>query len=194
MYSQSVKDILFNRIGFGTPQESGFSLTIDEANSSGTSGRLFKYFHSLVTIENIQASIDKINADSTEFNAILLEIKQNAVLEILPLILDKHIDYDATKDYDLTIEDNVTLFDDAIGYKVAINCLEMFLSTKRSNFPERNAKLSASNLKLELEGFKNENGVLVAQGLVQKFNKSINDARNKIFPFTVNVNDASNNW
>lgn len=194
MYSESIKDILFDRIGFGTPQENGFGLTIDQANSSGTSGRLFKYFHSLVTVENINASIDKINADSTQFNAILLEIKTNAVLEILPLILDKHTDYDALKDYDSTIESNITLFDDAIGYKVAINCLEMFLSTKRSNFSERNVKLSASNLKLELEGFRNDNGVLVAQGLVQKFNKSIKDARNKIFPFTVKVNDASNNW
>lgn len=194
MYSESIKDILFSRIGFGTPQENGFSLVIDEANSLGLSGRLFRYFHSLVTIENINGSIDNQTADSAQFNVILLEIKKNAVLEILPLILDKHSDYDPLKDYDLTIESNITLFDDAIGYKVAINCLEMFLSTKRSNFSERNVKLSASNLKLELEGFRNDNGVLVAQGLVQKFNRSIKDARAKIFPFTIKVNDASNNW
>ena len=193
MYSEEIIQSLTERIGFGSPQEDSFVLAISEAIQNGASGRIFKSFHSLVTLENIIAAIEKQNSNAEEFEALLNEYRKGAVLEVLSLILDSHQDYVSNDSYDAIITQNVTLFDNAIGYKVAVMVIEMFMSTKRSNIVERNAKLSVSNLKLELEGYRNDSGVLVAKGLVHKFENAIKTAQKKIFPFRLTVED-SNAW
>ena len=193
MYSEEIIQSLTERIGFGSPQEDSFVLAISEAIQNGASGRFFKSFHSLVTLENIIAAIEKQNINSEEFEALLNEYREGAVLEVLSLILDSHQDYVSNDSYDATITQNINIFDNAIGYKVAIMVIEMFMSTKRSNIVERNAKLSVSNLKLELEGYRNDSGVLVAKGLVHKFENAIKTAQKKIFPFKLTVEDG-NAW
>ena len=181
MYSQDIITTLTNRIGFGLPLENGFAYNVSEANSTGTSLRLFNKFHALCTIENIFSALPELENEAA-FNSVLTGIRSAAVLEVLPVVLNKHKDYDNATDYDQTITDNITLFDDCIGYKGAIMILEMIMTTKESNLAERNAKLTASSLKLEIEGFKNDYGHLVASGLVQKYNLSIQRAVDKIFP------------
>lgn len=166
---------------------------MSEAIQNGASGRFFKSFHSLVTLENIIEAIEKREPTAEQFEAILNEYRKGAVLEVLSLIMDQHPDYIAKDSYDAVITENNVLFDNAIGYKVAIMVIEMFMSTKRSNIVERNAKLSVSNLKLELEGYRNDSGVLVAQGLVHKFQNAIKLAQNKLFPFKIIVQDG-NAW
>lgn len=193
MYSEEIIQSLTERIGFGSPQEDSFALAISEAIQNGASGRFFKSFHSLVTLENIIAAIEKQNINAEEFEALLNEYREGAVLEVLSLILDSHQDYVNNDSYDASITQNVNLFDNAIGYKVAIMVIEIFMSTKRSNIVERNAKLSVSNLKLELEGYRNDSGVLVAKGLVHKFENAIKTAQKKIFPFKLTVEDG-NAW
>ena len=106
--------------------------------------------------------------------------------------MDKHKNYADIEDYDPIIENYKILFDDAIGYKVAMMVLELFMTTRRSNLHERNARLSINNLKLELEGFKNDQGHLVASGLVQKYNLAVKKAVNKIFPFEIIVQNGTN--
>jgi hypothetical protein len=66
----------------------------------------------------------------------------------------------------------LVLFEDAVGYKVAISVLELFISTERLNTTERSAQMAISSLKLEIEGWK-MNLELVANGLGQKLNKAI---------------------
>lgn len=193
MYSEEIIQSLTERIGFGSPQEDSFTLTISEAIQIGASGRVFKSFHSLVTLENIIAAVENINPTAVEFIEILDELKKGAVLESLSLILDSHKDYINDDSYDASITQNISLFDNVIGYKVAIMVIEMFMTTKRNNIVERNAKLSVSNLKLELEGYRNETGVLVAKGLVHKFENAIKTAQKKIFPFKIIVQDG-NAW
>ena len=193
MYSPEIIQSLTERIGFGSPQEDGFTLTISEAIQNGDSGRTFKSFHSLVTLENIIAGIEKEQPTATQFEQILNEYRKGAVLEVLNVIMDQHPDYVANDSYDAIITENIALFDNAIGYKVAVMVIEMFMSTKRKNIVERNAKLAVSNLKLELEGYRNDSGVLVAQGLVHKYGNAIKLAQNKLFPFKVVVNDG-NAW
>lgn len=193
MYSEEIIQSLTERIGFGSPQEDSFTLTMSEAIQIGASGRVFKSFHSLVTLENIIAAIENLEPTAEEFEAILDEFKKGAVLEVLSLVLDSHQDYINDDSYDASITKNISLFDNAIGYKVAIMVIEMFMSTKRSNIVERNAKLSVSNLKLELEGYRNDSGILVAQGLVHKFGNAIKLAQNKLFPFKIIVQDG-NAW
>ena len=193
MYSEEIIQSLTERIGFGSPQEDSFVLAISEAIQNGASGRVFKSFHSLVTLENIIEAIEKREPTAEQFEAILNEYRKGAVLEVLSLVLDSHEDYINDDSYDASITQNISLFDNAIGYKVAIMVIEMFMSTKRSNIVERNAKLSVSNLKLELEGYRNDSGILVAQGLVHKFGNAIKSAQNKLFPFKIIVQDG-NAW
>ena len=193
MYSEEIIQSLTERIGFGSPQEDSFVLAISEAIQNGASGRVFKSFHSLVTLENIIEAIEKREPTAEQFEAILNEYRKGAVLEVLSLVLDSHEDYINDDSYDASITQNINLFDNAIGYKVAIMVIEMFMSTKRSNIVERNAKLSVSNLKLELEGYRNDSGILVAQGLVHKFGNAIKLAQNKLFPFKIIVQDG-NAW
>lgn len=193
MYSEEIIQSLTERIGFGSPQEDSFTLTMSEAIQNGASGRIFKSFHSLVTLENVIAAIENLQPTAEEFEAILDEFKTGAILEVLSLVLDSHEDYINDDSYDASITQNISLFDNAIGYKVAIMVIEMFMSTKRNNIVERNAKLSVSNLKLELEGYRNDSGILVAKGLVHKFENSIKTAQKKIFPFKLTVEDG-NAW
>lgn len=194
MYSQEIIVLLSERMGFGTPLEEGFAIELDEANSVGSTGRFFKSFHSLVTVENILAALPDLGEDANvKFNEYLEGLRFQAALEVAPLIMDKNPDYVNSIGYDAVIEENAILFDDAIGYKVAMMVLELFITTKESNLVERNAKMAMSNLKLELEGFRNDTGILVASGLVQKFDKAIRKATNKIFPSVPTVGDA-NAW
>lgn len=194
MYSQEIIVLLSERMGFGTPLEEGFAIDLDGANSAGSTGRLFKSFHSLVTVENIFAALPDLGSGSDlKFNTFLASLRNQATLEVLPLIMDKNPNYVNSIGYDAVIEENAILFDDAIGYKVAMMVLELFMTTKESNLVERNAKLAVSNLKLELEGFRNDVGILVASGLVQKLDKAVRKATNKIFPSVPTVGDA-NAW
>jgi hypothetical protein len=194
MYSESAITELINRVSWGLPQDASFVIELNNSNKTGTSGRNFQAFHQLATVENVFAAIEEVAANEEEFNAVLSDIRKQAVLSILPMIMDKHDDYDSNVDYSNTIIEKAVLFDDAIGFKVAISVLELFMSTKRRNFSELNTKMAISNLKLEVEGFRNENGALVAKGLSQKLEYSIHKASKKIFPFKVVVNNASNSW
>src|SRR5690606_28691493 len=87
-----------------------------------------------------------------------------------------------SQDYDSVISEKRHLFDEPIGYAVACQMIELFISTTRSNFVERNAKFAYQNLKIELEGAKNERGFRVATGLKDKLNYSIKRATEIIFP------------
>jgi hypothetical protein len=55
------------------------------------------------------------------------------------------------------------------------------MSSNRSNCIERNAKLSYQNLKIELEGIKNDNGHQMAVGIRQQLQKAVKDAQKAIF-------------
>lgn len=194
MYSETTIETLAGRLGFGAPIEEGFSIELDEANLVGSTGRFVRSFHGLVTVENIFAALPDLDAEAEEkFNSYLESLRYQATKEVLPLIMDKNAAYDNAKSYDEIILNNAVLFDDAIGYKIAMMALELFMTTKESNLAERNAKLSMGNLKLELEGFRNESNVLVARGIVQKFESAIKSASKKLFP-VVPIVQSGTNW
>ncbi len=181
MYFATAIEALVDRISWNKALDPDYP-ELDETNLTGESGRNFQSFHQLVTVENIYDAVPEVEMEAGAFNAYLSEVRIQAVLAILPEIMDKNLKYENATDYTDTIIQNAALFDDAIGYKAAMMVLELFMSTKRSNLAERNAKLAVSNLKLEIEGFRNDNGVLVAKGITQKLEKAIRTATNKIFP------------
>ena len=188
MYNELAISTLEKRLFWNKSQNSEFTIALDLSNATGTSGKHFQGFHNLVSIENVYNSVPDTAMTEIEFNAVLTDIRKQAVLQSLTDILDKNTLYLVEKDYSDTIINNASLFDNTVGYKVAVSVLEMFMSTSRINFTERNAKLAASNLKLELEGFTNENGHVVAKGIRNYYYAGVKAASKKLFPLFPTVN------
>jgi hypothetical protein len=192
MYSQEAIDALVNRIGW-SELSSGLPVDLSEENKTAESGKTFNWYHSLVLVDAIHAAVPEVNMDEEPFNEYLSTVRKQAVNSVLTSILDSHIDYNPIKDYSSILTDRPTLFDDAIGYSVAIKMIELFLSTTRSNFQERSAKMAYNTLKIELEGARNDNGHFVAKGIIYKLDQSIKKAQRVIFPYTVVVKNG-NPW
>ena len=113
--------------------------------------------------------------------------------EVLTAIIDQNVLSEEIVDYSSTIINRPRIFDDAIGYSIAIKCLELFVSSSRKNLAERNAKLSYQNLKMELEGVRNESGHLVAKGLIMRKEFAIRQAQKILFPRKIII-DGTPNW
>ena len=190
MYSEQSIQIISNRIGWGKPQTDGFTINLEEAIQNGTSKRNFQSFHQLVTVENVLAAVPDPDISPEDFNAKLAEIRDNAVRAVLTLIIDLNPNSILETDYSDSIIANPILFDDAVGYKVAMSVLELFISTERENFSTRSAQLTISSLKLEIEGLKNESGITVANGLGQKLNKAVTMVSNRLFPINSTVQNG----
>ncbi len=177
MYSKEAIASLIDRLGFGK----GPSIPIDESNSLGTSGRLFSYYHKLVTIKNIYETLEYINSSEVEFNSYLQQLKTDSVKAILTEILNKNTSYQSTVDYSDTILKHPELFDDAIGYSVAICSIEQMITTTRINATVRKAEGAYQSLKIELEGLKVD-GVVRSVGIKSNLKTSIKKASSVIFP------------
>lgn len=185
MYSDSSIQALESRIGFGKPSDGLPSIA--DTLQNGESGRTVPYFHSLATLTNIYNTVEKANMSQSELEAKLTEIRKESARSVLTEVLNKNKKYQHDFDYDDTITNNLELFDDAIGYTMAIKVLEQILSTTRSNDDERKAKLSYSQLMVQLNGLTDDNGKVLAKGLRREQYYAIKSATKKIFPATYNI-------
>jgi len=182
MYSEASIDTLIKRIGWSDVLSSGLPIVIDSDLKESESGRTFESFHPLVNLENVFQSVSEKIMEEEKFNTFLKELAKNNVLSVLNKIMNQNEDYIDSFDYTQTIVTKKHLFDEAIGYSVACQMVELFLSTNRKNFIERNAKDSVMRLKIDLEGAKNERGHKIAYGLKDHLRFSINNATDIIFP------------
>lgn len=187
MYSESSKILISKRVGWDNPANSLISVSIDPENLIATSGRRVNSFHQLANVLNLFHTVEEKFTDNSEFNNLLKEIRLQAAIEVMNKILDQHHCYDFDFDYDKRIEKYQSLFDEALGYLLAIKCIETYISSNRSNNIERNAKLAFEMLKIELEGIKNEQGITISQGLNMKFYTSIKKAQKIFFPEPIQI-------
>lgn len=193
MYSEESILRLTERIGWEKSFNSDIPISVSEENLTATSGRKVVAFHQIATVENIYSAVPEVNMEEQKFNEYLSLIRQQSVLEVLTAILVQHHLYDETIDYSNSIIEKARLFDDAIGYCIAIKILEMFISTGRKNLTERNAALTFQTLKVELEGARNDNGHFIAKGIVYKKERAIQKAQRIIFPDPVLI-IGGNEW
>jgi hypothetical protein len=187
MYTEEIISTLIDRIGWEKALNSDVAITIDLANSTATSGRKVNTFHQLASVENIYSAVSEVNMEELKFNEFLSSIREQSVREVVTAILDQHHLYDESVDYSDTIIEKGRLFDDVIGYCIAIKILELFISTGRKNLTERNAALNFQTLKVELEGARNDNGHFIAKGIVYKKERALQKAQRIIFPDPVLV-------
>lgn len=193
MYSPESIQSLVDRIGFAEPINSDFAITISGEVILSNSGRYVNSFHQLATVENLYSAVSQPAMADLDFNNYLQGIKKQAVIEILTEIIDQDSRSDTSFDYSDTITTNPYIFDNAIGYTIAVKCLELFISSPRKNLIERNAKLAINNLKMELEGVRTDAGVLVAQGIKRERYYAIKKAKDVLFPFLIPI-DGSKLW
>jgi hypothetical protein len=191
MYNEQSIASLVTRIGWEKPLDTAFAITIDGEVLLADSERKVNSFHQLVTIENVYAAVPEIEMEVVAFNDFLSSLRRQSVLEVLTAIFDKNEQYIETVDYSELILARPRLFDDAIGYCIAIKALELFIASSRSNLLERNAKLSFQNLKIELEGVRNDGGFLIAKGIIYKMERAIQKAQNILFPKNATVQNGT---
>lgn len=185
MYSQVVVDSLVNLIGFGSSEISGVVIT--QANEIGTSGRIFPSFNRSITVKNIHETIEEQYLGEVKFNQFLLQSKVDAVKASLVSVLNQNRKYQSDVDYSDIILSNPEIFEDCIGYSLSASMLEMMITSTRMNISEREASLSYSQLKIELDGAKNDDGHVLAFGLRSKFNRAVNNASKSIFKDSIKI-------
>lgn len=190
MYSEQSILALETRIGWERPLDTAFAIVLDEEVLAADSERKVNSFHQLVTVENVYAAVPEIDMEVVDFNGFLSSLRRQSALEVLTAIFDKNEQYIETVDYSELILARPRLFDDAIGYCMAIKALELFIASSRSNLLERNAKLSFQNLKIELEGVRNDGGFFVAKGIIYKMERAIQKAQNILFPKNATVQNG----
>lgn len=193
MYSPESIQSLVERIGFAEPVMTDFAVSLSPEVVLSTSGRYVNSYHQLATAENIYEAVPQPSMEELPFNTYLQSMKTQAVQESLTEVINKDSRSSITTDYSNTILTNPYIFDDVIGYTIAIKCLELFISTSRKNLFERNAKEALTMLKVELEGMRNESGAVVAQGIKRERYYAIRKAKDVIFPFTIPI-DGTKVW
>lgn len=180
MYDAATIELLEARIGFGS--DAGIPIDVSDQLKDGNIERSYDYFHKLVTLVNLYATVDKPNTNQAEFEDYLNRMVHNSVRGSLVKVIDQSVKSDPSVDYSQTIQDNPEIFDEVIGYNMAITALEMMVSSPRVNDEKRNANATYTKLKVELEGLTDENGNLKATGLNSKYATAVRKARRKLFP------------
>lgn len=193
MYSEQSILTLSERIGWEQALDSALGIEVDSDNVKADAGRKVNSFHQLAIVENIYSAVPELVLSEVDFNKYLKSLREQSVGEVLTAIIDQNVLSEEIVDYSSTIINRPRIFDDAIGYSIAIKCLELFVSSSRKNLAERNAKLSYQNLKMELEGVRNESGHLVAKGLIMRKEFAIRQAQKILFPRKIII-DGTPNW
>lgn len=139
-----LRTLLMNRVGWKQPTGSTYNL--DSDNTETESGRYYQDEHAFVTLDNIFSTMEKVNADESEFNAYLKELRERAIILVISdvfkvTVIDENI---------LTGRENI--FDDCISKRMAIIVGETILTSTRSNRVERLTKDFMQQLFFELNG------------------------------------------
>jgi hypothetical protein len=214
MYDASAIAALTGRIGWAAPMAPTSKVLTDE-NSVGTSGRTFDSFHAMCIVENVEECMPISNANTASvgitndvLNAYLTKLREQAALKVLNRVFDSNeaanyrdvscgtrVDISGT-DYSSTIIARPGLFTEAYGLQVAYDCLEMFLTSARSNLRQRVAAEGVS-LRVEQQGYTDENGKLLWPGVFQKLEAAYARISKALFIPVCNgpkIRDVSHLW
>jgi actin-related protein len=178
MYSPESISYLQDRIGFGS---NPIAVNVDPANQVGSSGRLLTSFHKLADLKQIYNTTTEVNVSGIDFNLYLQELKKQAALKVLTEVFNKHSLYKPTYDYSSIILERPELFDDALGFSLAIAVIEQQIAVERSNNEQRKASEVFNKLKLEIEGVKDAYGNVISRGLFSSYYYAHKNASKIIF-------------
>ncbi len=125
-------ELLKNRIGWKQPP--GDSFVVDPDNLITDSGRYFQDEHTSITLNNIHATIDIVDATNPQLNEVLADLRRQAVIHTVSNVFDST---------NVRIPDNkVAAFDTAISLRMAMIVIGIIVNSTRSNLTERLLKNS----------------------------------------------------
>lgn len=182
MYNEQSISSLETRIGWERSLDTDFEIELNEEVLTADSERKVNSFHQLVIVDNIYAAVQEVDMEAAKFNGFLASVRRQSTIEVLTSVFDKCELYDEDVDYSDTIIKRPKLFDDAIGYSMAIKMLELFMASARINAKEINTKMSFNALKIELEGVRNDGGFYVAKGIKYELKTAITKTQRILFP------------
>jgi hypothetical protein len=176
------------------------SILVTSANTASTSGRFFSSFHQSAIVENVFATLPNAQMDNDTLNALLLKMKKDSVLEVLSRIYDANpLAYRSSQEidgkvvtslnyaleYDTLTANNMSVFADPIGFNMAKRCLQLYVTSTRSNRLQAIQEMKYPELKAELDGIYSENGKMVAKGANYFYEEAIKRTIEILFPTIV---------
>lgn len=209
-YSPQAVDTLTKRIGWA-PIVPPYPASVSTANAESTSGRTVAAFHRLATAENVLAHIPNWRAgeSDTALQASLADLRAQAVRKVLAAVFDNNVNARyrtdragnrtdiSGKDYSEFIATHSSAFDDAIGYQIAADTIEYLIASPRINPVERASELSMLELRLELDGVRDETGNVLSKGVYRLLGAALGKLQALFFPAldnTPRVRDISHMW
>lgn len=178
-------ELLKNRIGWKQPPDGSF--VIDVENNTSQSGMYFQEAHTAITLKNIYATIDVVDASSEVFNAILADFRKQAVIHTVSNVFNR------TSIKNIT---DVAAFDTAISLRMAIIILEVITNSTRSNLDERLLK-NSNKWFYDLNGGAGNQSFPNLTGIKQRYAEEIRRLRDRfntgksLDSFTLTIGDAN---
>ena len=161
-----------------------FTFVLSADNLKSDSGRYFQDFSSFVTLTNIKATMEDTGATEESFNEYLTGLQRAAIASVLSALFRES--HEAARhrniDFDDVVQQNPSLFDEAIGLQMAASVVEMMYTSVRSNSVERQTKDMTTLLFRELNGVHTDNGVPVSTGLKNNISREIVMLKKYLFP------------
>lgn len=209
-YNATAIQTLTDRIGWAAPIPPT-DLVLSTAVTSATSGRYVRDFHPMAIVENVAETQPQYQADNNALSAFFISLRASAVRMVLARVFDgnerayyrngsggerERID---GLEYSDRIIAAPALFDNAIGFQMAYDALEMMGNAVRSNFTQRLTQYSYGQIKAEQDGYTDENGKPIDRGIAGRLTAAIREVNNILFPETSTpaiprIYNASNRW
>lgn len=178
-------------VGWNDPINMPIDGAISDENKESLTGRLFKDFHQLTLSEDIYKTGGDDVLTIEQLNTLLLGFKKAGALETLTLIFNNSPRYDPLQDYEGTVVKYQGVISQVYGLVVCKLALQMMATSKRVNDTERKTKYGL--LKTELEGVRNEQGIIVSRGVIGNLANAVFKAQEIIFPQPIEI-IAENLW
>lgn len=180
-------ELLKNRIGVRQSPDGSF--VIDADNLQSDSGRYYQDEHTAITLKNLHATIDVVDADDATFNRVLADFRKQAVIHTVSNV------FDGTSIRDLT--GYVAAFDSAISLRFAIIALETMINSTRSNLTERILK-NSNKWFYDLNGGAGNENFPKLIGIKDRYAEEIRRLRDRfnsssktLDSFTLSIGDAA---
>lgn len=180
-------ELLKNRIGW--KQSPDASLVVSAENNTSESLRWFQDEHTGITLKNIYATIDTVDATNEVFNTYLADFRRQAIVHVVSNV------FDSTKIKEIK---DVSAFDTAISQRNAIIILEMIINSTRSNLTERILK-NSNKWFYDLNGGAGNENFPKLIGLKQRYAEEIRRLRTRfntgrsLDSFTLSIGDPELN-
>ena len=192
-YSSEAIQAVIKRVGWASPTPP-YPLTLATKNSESLSGRHFNAFHKLASVETAIDVMPNNNADDDAKNEYLYSLREAAARTVLTVVFNTNVranigvdsctgsSVDNTgKDYSAMILSKSHVLDQCIGYQLAVDMLNLCMSTSRTNDSERAAKFNKNEIAFELKGAI-ANGEQTYKGLEAKLEEAYRNAIDILFP------------